>query len=110
MIRLLLRLEGAEVRVENEPLNALAFLERESVRVILLDLNMPRMDGRRFFRTLRERGDTTPVVIMSAHEPRLASRELGADGFLSKPFLPEDLVDCVNRFRADAQSPVSDTT
>ncbi|HET7738312.1 MAG TPA: response regulator [Tepidiformaceae bacterium] len=100
MIRLLLTLEGVEVRVENDAAKALAFLERERVRVILLDLNMPVMDGRTFFRSLRARGDATPVVLMSAHEPRVASRELGADGFLEKPFLPDDLVDCVNRFRA----------
>ena len=56
--------------------------------VILLDLEMPRMDGFTFLRFLRAEAGSIPVLILSRHRgPRdmRRARELGAQGFLSKP-------------------------
>ena len=63
--------------------------------LIVLDLNMPVMDGREFYRTIRERGIETPVLILSAYGGRAAKQELGAQGYVEKPFVPDDLVETV---------------
>ena len=76
--------------------NGEAALERvESTHpvAIVLDLEMPVMDGRSFYRELRRRGIGTPVLLVSAHDVRAARRELGADGAVQKPFDPFNLVD-----------------
>jgi DNA-binding response OmpR family regulator len=52
---------------------------------------MPRMDGRTFFRELRAKGNSTPVLIASAFGARDAQRELGAEGAVEKPFSPDAL-------------------
>lgn len=97
IVKLLLQSEGFDVRVERHSPTALQVATSEPVGLILLDLNMPELDGREFYRRLREHGSSTPVVIMSANGARKAFKELGADGYLDKPFSPEALVDVVER-------------
>lgn len=64
-----------------------------------LDLQMPVVDGRTFYRELRARGHRMPVVILSAFGAHAAQRELGAAAAVAKPFEPDDLVE---RDRADS--------
>ena len=73
--------------------------------VIVLDLQMPVMDGRTFFRELRQRGSTVPVLILSAYGARPAQDELGAEGSIAKPFDPADLVAAIQRLLPDDPSP-----
>lgn len=57
--------------------------------VIVLDLMLPEMDGLLFLKLLREKGDQTPVVILTARgavTERVAGLEAGADDYLVKPF------------------------
>ena len=86
-----LMLEGHEVVTAPDGFAALELLKERPVDVIVLDLRMPRMDGRTFFRELREQGDSTPVLIASAFGARDAHRELGAEGAVEKPFSPDAL-------------------
>jgi DNA-binding response OmpR family regulator len=72
---------------------ALDEIERLQPDVIVLDLEMPVMNGRTFYRLVRERGVTTPVLILSAYGARKAQQELGADSYIDKPFEPEHLLD-----------------
>ena len=68
--------------------------------VIVLDLGLPRIDGLSLLRQLRARGDTVPVLIISAREAvpdRIAGLNAGADDYLLKPF---DLDELVARVRA----------
>jgi DNA-binding response OmpR family regulator len=60
----------------------------------VLDLEMPEMDGRTFYRQLRERGIAVPVLIVSAYGARAAGRELGTPA-MDKPFNPDELVRAV---------------
>lgn len=92
IVRLMLESEGLSVEVRDSGATALEFVESKEVRLVLLDLNMPVMDGLEFFRQLRQRGFTTPVIIMSAHGARRAAREIGAEAYLDKPFMPADLI------------------
>lgn len=57
--------------------------------LVILDLGMPRMDGLEILRRLRQRGNTVPVLILTARdalESRVAGLDLGADDYLTKPF------------------------
>lgn len=59
---------------------------------IVLDLEMPVMDGREFYLEIRRSGCYAPVLILSAFDPKGACRELRADAFMEKPFDPDALV------------------
>ena len=62
--------------------------------LILLDLQMPGLDGMETLRRLRDAGDDTPVVIVTAHgsvPDAVAAMKLGAIDFLSKPLTPDTL-------------------
>ena len=75
---------------------AIQLLDREQVDVILTDINMPGMDGEEFIQRFAALGParTTPIIVVStdattARRERLM--ELGASGYLIKPFAPEML-------------------
>jgi two-component system OmpR family response regulator/two-component system response regulator QseB len=56
---------------------------------VLLDLGLPRQDGTEVLRRARERGDTTPVLVLTARDgldDRIHTLDLGADDYLLKPF------------------------
>ncbi len=63
--------------------------------VLILDVNMPRMDGLTLCRTLREQGSDTPVLMLTARDTladKLAGFEVGSDDYLVKPFEMLELV------------------
>jgi two-component system, OmpR family, alkaline phosphatase synthesis response regulator PhoP len=73
---------------------ALARIEREPVRLVVLDLNLPDMDGLDVCRRIRARS-TVPVVMLTARDEeadRLAGLGAGADDYIGKPFSPKELV------------------
>jgi DNA-binding NarL/FixJ family response regulator len=75
-------------------------LVNEPVDVILSDIRMPGSDGFALLQQLRERGDATPVILLTTFdEPELALRAAaaGARGFLLKDASPEDLFDAITR-------------
>lgn len=60
--------------------------------VILLDLQMPVMDGRVFQQQAQAKGFDIPTIVMSgAMDPRQYADELGANGYVTKPFNVNDL-------------------
>lgn len=95
LLRLLLEAEGFRVVTARNGIEGLERLETDVPDAIVLDLEMPVMDGRSFFRELRARGDSTPVVILSAYGARSAQRELQAEAGLDKPFEPERLISVI---------------
>jgi two-component system OmpR family response regulator len=68
-------------------IEALAAVERERPALLLLDLDLPELDGRGVMRELARRGFSVPLMLMDAG-PSLgqAAKELGAIAFLTKPF------------------------
>jgi DNA-binding response OmpR family regulator len=60
--------------------------------LVILDLQMPVMDGRAFFRALRAAGHAMPVLVVSAYGADAARIELGADASIGKPFDIDDLL------------------
>lgn len=70
------------------------------VDVIVSDVRMPGLDGIGLVRALRNRGDTTPVVLLTTFDDTellLAAVQAGAQGFLLKDASPEDLRDAIER-------------
>jgi DNA-binding response OmpR family regulator len=66
--------------------------------LMLLDLNLPDMDGMTCLTGVLERGFHGKVVLVSGeNEGRRLAETVGADGFLAKPFTPEDLVATVEK-------------
>ncbi len=63
--------------------------------LVILDVLMPRMDGRQVLRQLRQQGDWTPIILLTqvgeASERAMALEE-GADDYINKPFDPRELV------------------
>lgn len=72
-----------------------ALLQGGHYDVVLLDLNIPRLSGKGVLRRLRERGDTTPVLVLTASaslDQKVLCLEIGADDYLVKPFEVRELV------------------
>jgi two-component system, OmpR family, alkaline phosphatase synthesis response regulator PhoP len=94
LVRAYLEKEGYEVISVTSGAEALRAVDGEPVRLVVLDLNLPDMDGLDVCRQIRTRS-SVPVVMLTARdeEPdRLAGLETGADDYLGKPFSPRELV------------------
>ena len=96
-IALVLDEEGYDVIEARNGSEALSLLTPAEPGAIILDLNMPLMDGSTFYGELRARGLQTPVVILSAVNAVRVGRELGANAALNKPFDIHVLVSTVSR-------------
>ena len=89
-----LRDRGHAADVLHDGKEADAFLAREGADLIVLDINLPGRSGLEVLRDLRARGDTTPVIILTARteiSDRVAGLDLGADDYLVKPFEMDEL-------------------
>lgn len=99
MVASVLRSAGYSVRAAADGESALAALEAEPPALILLDMRMPRVDGREFARRVRERGAAPPIVVMSAvRDARAAAAEIGAQAYMAKPFEIDELLSHVARY------------
>jgi CheY-like chemotaxis protein len=91
--------EGYHVRMAGNGMEGLVALEQQLPALILLDMRMPVLDGWGFVRALRERGVRVPfVVLTAAQDARRWAQEVGATGFLPKPFDLLELVAVVEQF------------
>lgn len=93
--RLYLTEAGFGVHVESDGAEGLAAIRRLRPVAIVLDVGLPSLDGIEICRRLRETGDWTPVIFVTARDDevdRILGLELGADDYLTKPFSPRELV------------------
>ncbi len=99
MARTTLEAEGCEVIAATDGEAALEALSNTPVELILLDLRMPRLDGLGTLRHLRQIGNDTPVIIVTAYgtaPDAVEAMKLGAIELLSKPLTPVDLLRVVS--------------
>jgi two-component system response regulator MprA len=90
-----LALEHYEVDQAMDGREALERLSATSFEAVVLDIAMPRMDGLEVCRRLREGGDSTPVLMLTARgevDDRVAGLDAGADDYLVKPFALRELL------------------
>ncbi len=104
----MLNLAGCEVDVANDGQQGLElYLQaKEGIippyDLILTDCQMPRMGGIEFMRSMRERGNGTPVVLSSARPVHNSEWEReGFACFLPKPYTFNQLVDCVRKYSGE---------
>jgi len=92
--------EGYDVVSASSGQEALDAVARKLPLLILLDMRMPVMDGWAVARALRGKGITVPIVVMTAAESAQRwADEVGAEGYLAKPFGLDELLTAVERFR-----------
>ena len=77
-------------------------LARTAVDAIITDINMPNMDGVTLVRRLRaqQRFKATPILILTTEggdDKKAQGRSAGATGWIMKPFVPEKLLQVVNK-------------
>ncbi|MDQ3508082.1 MAG: response regulator transcription factor [Actinomycetota bacterium] len=95
LLELELEHRGLSVRTALDGVAGLAEAARFKPDVIVLDIMLPKMDGVGVLRTLRGRGEKTPVVMLTARDDtldKIHSLNHGADDYLTKPFDVEELL------------------
>ncbi len=106
LLEVRLRGLGCEVATAADGREALAAVQQEPPALLMLDLQMPRMDGMELLRTLRRDGIDLPVVVITAHgsiETAVEAMQEGAADFLPKPFDPKHLEIVVRKVLARRQ-------
>src|SRR5215213_7163766 len=94
-VRHALELEGYTVEVAVDGGDALARIERSAPDAIVLDVLMPGVTGLDVARRLRSRGDSVPILMLTARaavEDRVEGLDAGADDYLVKPFALDELL------------------
>jgi two-component system, OmpR family, alkaline phosphatase synthesis response regulator PhoP len=94
LLRSYLRRDGFEVDEAADGEVALAAAARLRPDLIILDLMLPKMDGREVCRRIRETANT-PIIMLTARDEetdKLLGLELGADDYITKPFSPREVV------------------
>jgi CheY-like chemotaxis protein len=96
----ILESEDYPVETATNGAEGLAVLEHSQPWLVLLDMRMPVLDGWGFARAVAERGYSLPIVVMTAaHDTRRWAEEIGATGYLAKPFDLIELLAAVSRVR-----------
>src|SRR5262249_47756975 len=96
----ILQSEGYPVLAASDGVEGLESIRSVPPSLILLDMRRPRMDGWEFARGLRARGIASPVVVMTAADnARRWAEEIGADGYITKPFDFVELLQAIQRHR-----------
>ena len=108
-VRMNLELEQFQVSEASDGLEAIRKVRDEMPDLVVLDVEMPKMDG---FETLREirRAAPVPVIMLTVRgdeEDRIKGLDLGADDYVTKPFSARELVSRINAVlrRVEMSSP-----
>jgi two-component system copper resistance phosphate regulon response regulator CusR len=90
--------------------DALALARDDSFDLLLLDLGLPGMNGHEVLRSMRSRGETMPVIILTARDgvdDTVAGLQGGADDYVPKPFRFEELLARIRLRLRDGAAPES---
>lgn len=93
-IALLLEKEGYQVLKAYDGMEALELAAEKPVRLIIMDVMMPRLDGLSAVMKIRERKNL-PIIVLSAKSEetdKILGLSMGADDYVAKPFSPQELV------------------
>ena len=93
--------EGYEIILSSDGKEGIDILEKENVDIIILDLQMPGMDGFQFLSTIKEKMEELPVIIISTGfgtiENAVKAIRMGASDFIVKPFTLSQLLQIIER-------------
>ena len=97
-----LDLEGFRVVTAANGAEALERVAQSQPAVVLLDMRMPVMDGWAFAHEVAVRGIRVPILVMTAADnARAWAEEIGADGYVAKPFDLNELISAVHHMVED---------
>jgi two-component system KDP operon response regulator KdpE len=113
LVRMNLELEGFQVSEASNGVEALERVRDELPDLVVLDVNMPLLDGFETLERLREIS-TVPVIMLTVkgdEEDRIKGLTLGADDYVTKPFSPRELVSRIRAVlrRVEMPAPVAKT-
>jgi chemotaxis protein histidine kinase CheA/ActR/RegA family two-component response regulator len=105
----MLKQRGWEVQMARDGVEALEMISNETPVAVLLDIEMPRMDGYELIATLRaqEQYRTLPLVVLtsrSASKHQQRAMQLGANSYVVKPYQDEELISVLNTLVYGASS------
>ncbi len=90
---------GFEVLIAHDGEQAIPLVESNpDIQLVILDLSMPRMDGRQWLRWFRDRSKEAPVIIITGYKLQEGDEELRPSVVLEKPFHVAELLDMVGLF------------
>ena len=90
---------GFEVLVATDGEQAIPLVETNpDIQLVILDLSMPKMDGRQWLRWFRSRSKDSPVIVITGYKLEPADEELHPSVVLEKPFHVAELLDLVGLF------------
>ncbi len=95
LLQVTLQVEGYDVILAEDGKEALDKLEEELVDLVVLDLMLPKIDGWKVCRQLREDGNDIPIIMLTARDDEMDTilgLKIGADDYITKPFSPRELV------------------
>lgn len=86
---------GGQVDLVGDGAEGLQLASDGHYDVVVLDLRLPGMDGREVLRTMRDRGNAVPVLVLTAQDAvdfKVQALRMGADDYVTKPFALEELL------------------
>lgn len=95
LMQAILRHDGYEVFTADNGEDALTFMDEQQIDLIVLDIMMPKMDGYQFTECLRDAGDDTPILMVTAKqlpEERCRGFRVGTDDYMVKPVNEEEML------------------
>ena len=87
--------EGFTVDAAFNGMEALKFLNENRYDVVILDIMLPELDGNEVLKRMRDKGDDTPVIMLTAKDElddKIKSFNIGCDDYITKPFSLEELL------------------
>jgi CheY-like chemotaxis protein len=105
----MLKANGWETQTARDGIEALEAVRRKRPAAVLLDIEMPRMDGYELMGTLRSDSQyrNLPLIVLTsraADKHRLRAQQLGANAYVVKPYKDQALLETIANLVAQAQS------
>ena len=97
------------VIIKHNPIEALEFLKKNKIDIIILDIMLPEMDGFQVLQKIRH-NLSIPVIMLTARgevTDRIVGLELGADDYMPKPFEPRELLARIHSILRRVRDPLS---
>jgi two-component system alkaline phosphatase synthesis response regulator PhoP len=104
-----LRLAGHQPSIARDGEEALEAIDAQDFDLVLLDINLPRLNGLEVLQALRAADNLVPVIVVSARDgefDKVAALRLGADDYLTKPFALAELLARIEAVLRRIQPPV----
>jgi DNA-binding response OmpR family regulator len=93
--------QGIRVEKSSNAVEGLEMASNGDFSAILLDIKMPELDGLHFLEALRAKKPDVPVILMTGYPSvpnAISAIKLGASGFVTKPFTPEEISQAVHKY------------